>query len=195
MADDKDNKTEIEESLDGLFVDPNSRPQIHAQQVFLTMSVTKPKKGVWFRVHRDHEREVFAVADPSDNDKLYVVFPAVAVGVPPELLMNFQLVGATTRQATPFVWPLRLAGEDGRTYDAWETAREAAKLAKTNWLTMSWSKEAGRYVTKKAIGDFGEPQWPDPDEYPFDEWIQLAFKGRIIRDEEHVLLKRLRGEA
>ncbi len=77
-------KTSVEESLEGLFIDPTTRPKIHSQQVHLTMAVTKPKKGTWFRVHPEHEREVFAVEDPTDSDKLYVVHPNVAHRVPPE---------------------------------------------------------------------------------------------------------------
>jgi hypothetical protein len=187
-------KTSIEGSLDGLFIDPATRPKIHAQQVHVTMSVAKPKKGWWFRVHSEYEREVFAVEDPTDRDKLYVVFPHAAHGVPPELLKTKLLVAGITRQAVPFVWPLSMPAEDGSTFDAWETAREAAKLACEHWLTMSWDKASGRYITKKALGDFGEPQWLDANEYPFEKWIKIAFRGRIISDVDHVLLKALRGE-
>ncbi len=155
-------KSSIEESLDSVFVDPGQRPRIATKEVFLSLPVMKPRKGVWFRTHPepDFERQVYTVEDPSDNSKLYIVHPNVAHSVYPHLLQNRRLVAAMTRQGQPFVWPLRLPNEDGQSYDAWDTARAAARIAHEKWLTMWWVREALRYVTKMAIDELESPQWP-----------------------------------
>ena len=189
-------KSSVEESLDSVFVDPERRPRIETKELFLSLPVMKPKKGIWFRVHpgSEFEREVYAVEDPSDNSKLYIVHPNVAHSVDPHLLQSGLLVAAITRQAQPFVWPLRLPNEDGQSYDAWDTALAAARIAREKWLTIWWDREASRYVTKMAIDELESPQWPTVDDFPFTKWVKTAFKDRIITDPDHVLLKTLRGE-
>ena len=92
-------KSGVEDSLESVFVDPGQRPRIETKEIFLSLPVMKPKKGIWFRTHPepDFECQVYTVEDPSDNSKLYIVHPNVAHSVYPHLLQNRRLVAAITR--------------------------------------------------------------------------------------------------
>jgi hypothetical protein len=62
------------------------------------------------------------------------------------------------------------------------------------WLKKSWVRVkagAGEYEIIEALGDLGEPEWP---EWSLREWIRLAFQDRYIESPDHPVLRALRGE-
>ena len=51
----------------------------------------------------------------------------------------------------------------------------------------------GAYEVLQAAGTLHEPLWPQ--DIDFNELVRIAFKGRIISEPDHPVLKRLRGES
>jgi hypothetical protein len=49
----------------------------------------------------------------------------------------------------------------------------------------------GAYDVFPASADFADPAWPEVD---FKQLVQVAFKDRFIRDMNHPVVRRLRGE-
>ena len=47
------------------------------------------------------------------------------------------------------------------------------------------------YETFEASADLAEPEWPD---LPLSEILEIAFRGKYIKDWDHPALRRLRGE-
>ncbi len=89
---------------------------------------------------------------------------------------------------------LKLPDESGRENSWHQTAKRAAVEAQTQWLKVVANMSAGNYELHIATGDLGEPQWPDADEYPFNKWLEIAFKERMIDQPDHPVLQKLRGE-
>jgi hypothetical protein len=56
---------------------------------------------------------------------------------------------------------------------------------------MSANMALGAYDIDLAVGAFPDPVWPS---LCFEELLKIAFKGRMINDLDHVVLRRLRGE-
>jgi hypothetical protein len=102
------------------------------------------------------------------------------------------LVLAISRQGAVFIWPVPLPGEDGRR-NAWaDTAHEAVGLAKERWVRLMPDMGLGAYRIYIAEGQLSEPVWP---EKPFEELLELVFKNRVIENEDHLVVRRLRGLA
>ncbi len=99
------------------------------------------------------------------------------------------LFTAIDRQGTLFIWPVKLpvARES-----AWHrSALEAANRAMESWVSVRSNMHLGAYEVFEAIGDLGDPDWPDAS---FEEILNIAFRGHIIDSLDHPVLKRLRGE-
>jgi hypothetical protein len=96
------------------------------------------------------------------------------------------------RQSVLSLWPLKLPTEEAR-YNAWsQTAREAAELAKTDWVRMSADMSLGGYRIYKAEGQLSDPVWPD---MTLNKMLEIAFRDRIVDSESHPVIRRLRGLA
>ena len=103
----------------------------------------------------------------------------------------FKLVVAVDRQGVVFVWPLRLPDADRPL--AWHlSALEAASHAEVQWTRIQANMSLGAYEIHTAEGITDEPKWP---EMSMNEILDITFKGKIILDLNHFVLKQLRGEA
>ena len=99
-----------------------------------------------------------------------------------------------TRQAVPFIWPIRLPGPDGK-IDDWN---RVCPLRRRRY----GSEPLGfalRLTCTPAVTTFTrpppsrpEPDWPD---MAFNALLRIAFKGKVIDTLDHPMLRRLRGEA
>ncbi len=99
------------------------------------------------------------------------------------------LFTAIDRQNTVFLWPIRLPGPDGR-HDEWSrSALEAANIAMRKWIRLVSNLTLGAYEIHESTADIADPEWPDCD---FKQLLEIAFKDRFIRTQEHSVLRRLR---
>jgi hypothetical protein len=96
------------------------------------------------------------------------------------------------RQGSPFLWPVKLPGADGRSNTWNESSLAAARLAEDSWIRVAANMSAGLYDTFQAVGNLTEPEWPDQS---FQDMLRLCFQSRFIRDTDHAVLRALRGEA
>ena len=103
----------------------------------------------------------------------------------------YRLFLGVTRQGAPFIWRVRLPGEDGRSNSWSESAMEASAIAKDRWVRVVPDMALGGYVCHIAPGDLGEPIWPEEG---FAELLKIAFRGRVVDSADHPLIARLRGE-
>jgi hypothetical protein len=175
--------------LNRLRLDTDTAPV--ARKLLLTVPVRKPGKQEFIRVHPDPAWSLTtSTLTTADDRTTYLVDPdlrsALANDIAPTML-----VGAVTRQGVFFLWPLKLPSSDGRTL-AWHTsALEAAEVAKTTWLKVTANMSLGAYEVHAAQGQLSEPTWPDVG---FAQVIEIAFKEAYLRDSDHPVLRRLRGE-
>ena len=64
-------------------------------------------------------------------------------------------------------------------------------MAKNEWIRVAANMNLGGYEPFHAIGDFGDPEWPDLE---FAKILEIAFRDRFVTDLNHPVLQRLRGE-
>ena len=153
--------------------------------------VRKPNNQEWFRIHPSEEwRLQTPVLRLKEDREDYLVHLNVRKAVLDEI-QPVILFSAINRQGEVFIWPVRLPRGDGRTDPFMESDMMAAKEAERKWTRRQWVPENKTHKVMVAQNLPEEPVWP---EITFQELIKKAFKDRYIRDLDHPVLKRLRGE-
>jgi len=177
---------------EALRADPGDE-DIPTQRVVHHMSVRKPARAEFFRVHPEdaYTTDVYMIeaGEGVETDK-YVVVPSLAREVIEETSKR-RLYTCVNRSGKPFIWPAKLPLA-GSTANSWTTtALEIAESAKEFWVRMIPDMGQKHYEESRALGLIDEPKWPD---LTYAEMLQLAFKDKLIQSYEHEVLRSLRGE-
>jgi hypothetical protein len=187
---------------DKLGVDPFNPKRLRLSQRFAqgmdvkralaTVPVRKPSPQEFFRVHPDEDwRLDTAVIDIKADREVYLVAPEIWPLFPNECKPR-TLYTTIDRRNVLTLWPVRLPDENGRLDDWNRSAHEAAELAIEKWVRLSADMALGAYRIDVAMGTFPDPVWPS--DVGFADLLKIAFKGKMIEDLDHPVLRRLRGE-
>ena len=68
---------------------------------------------------------------------------------------------------------------------------EADVFTRESWVRMQSNQSLGAYEIFQAQGQLSEPAWP---EETWPELVKMAFRKKIIDADDHVVLRKLRGE-
>jgi hypothetical protein len=169
------------------------------KEIQIKIPLSKPSKERFCRVHPAEEYSInlplVEIKEDPDLRGLYMVCLDAGQDLrdfllaQPGIVKNKRLVFATYSNDKHFIWPLNLS--DGHVENNWNiTAMEGAMLAKKEWVRMLADLSSGLYRIHKPTGSLHDPEWP---EEPFTHWLDLAFKGRIIRDLNHPVIRFLMG--
>jgi hypothetical protein len=168
-----------------------------AKKMITGYVVRKPRKGAYFRVRpgEDYEYRTYVYVDKDEGGmdrEVYLVDSLLSDSLDDEftsVMSGVTLHLALERHAErPFVWRVGtpLNGEKDNAY--WESAREIADLAKTQWVRMVTIPGGyGHYLPSSKVS-IPEPIWP---EIPFGEILRLAFKNRVIDSMDHPIMRNL----
>jgi hypothetical protein len=159
------------------------------EKLLTTVPVRKPHKTEFVRVHPEKHFDTM-ILDLKEERETYLLAPDLrgslsGIAVPVSLRLALNRLGVL------FLWPLRLPGEDGRTNVWHESSWEAANLAKSRWVSVRANMPLGAYEIFRGDEALSEPQWPDKS---LEEIMNIAFRGRLISDPGHPVIKRLRGQ-
>jgi hypothetical protein len=159
------------------------------EKVHAIIPVARPPKTTFFQVNANPDFSFEAYILDYGNST-YLVFPEVAAQFP-ELVKAVRLVSAITREGNPFLWPLRLPKDDGRS-DNWATsAIEIAELAKGVWVRVTANMSAGCYTAYKAPAITVEPVFIS---MTMEEMLQKAFRDFVITDMNHPIAREMLGD-
>jgi hypothetical protein len=156
-----------------------------------TVPVRKPGKQEYVRVHPSPEyRCNYAIIEVKSTREVFVVPPPLAKELADELTI-VTLHTAITSGGDVLLWPIPLP-QDGRDNDYWISARDAANRAVDDWTRIKANQAVGAYDIYKALGALADPEWP---KLTLDQLVEIAFKGRVIDNLDHLVVKQLRGLA
>jgi hypothetical protein len=172
-------------------LDQNFGGQTAVKRQLLTVPVRKPSKHEFVRVHPDAQyRMIMPLLSIKEDNETYLVVP----GLRPALagyVVSAKLYTTINRQEVLALWSVPVANEDG-TINPWhQSAHEAASQAVQQWTKIIANKSLGAYDIYTAEGDLPDPTWPDVS---FQQIVTLAFKGKVIDNLEHPIVRKLRGE-
>lgn len=159
--------------------------------VIASVSVRKPHRQWWVRVHDDPTMSIeTCVLQHEQDQQYYLVDPELAPNFPGEAVA-MALYAAITMSGGLFLWPVPLPNEDGQQHQCHVTAHTAAQLAQTVWIRISWDRPSSNYTVVRARGNVPDPVWPDAD---LQKLLSIAFKDRFIDSLDHPVVRRLMGE-
>jgi hypothetical protein len=178
-------------NLNKLRLSQDFSANLGVKKALLMVPVRKPNRQEFIRVHPGEDwRLETMVLELKEKGETFLVDPELWEQLPEELTPKI-LYPAINRQGVLTLWPIRLAGEDGR-LDNWnQSALEAAEIAKTYWTRIAANMGLGAYDVFQAMAELPDPEWPDRN---FQDIVEIAFKDRFIRSFDHPVLRRLRGE-
>jgi hypothetical protein len=166
----------------------------------LEIAARRPKPDEYIRTHPDPAFIVPNAVLLEHNDGEETRQYWVAKQIWPELqfpelkpsVRYVRLITTVNRRGVPFLWPARLLSESSRSGAMWyRSALAAAEQAQRYWLRMVGNRAAGAYEIFKAMGDLGEPVWPD---LALRDMIGMAFRDTTITTMEHPAIRQLLGE-
>lgn len=166
---------------------------IGVKKALLTVPVRKPAKEWFVQTHPSEEYRIqTAVLELKEDRETYLIDPELWEALSTESTFGPRaLFTAMSRQGALFLWPIRLPGPDGKIDDWNRSALEAATMAAGRWIRVTANMHLGSYDVFTSSADWTAPEWP---ETPFEKLLEVAFKDRFIRDWNHPVLQRLRGE-
>jgi hypothetical protein len=169
---------------------------VGVKQLITKIPTGKPRREWWVQTHRDPAywfRVMTLELREERGTETYLVDSCLWSALASEPTASRRiLVTSITRQNVLFLWPIRLAGDDGRIDDWSRTAMDAAIQAKTRWVRTYADMSLGGYRIEVAAEGLQEPKWPADLTPP--EIIPIAFRDKVISQWDHLVLRQLRGE-
>jgi len=166
----------------------NYQDMMDVQTVLTKVSVRKPNKHEWFRIHPS-EGYRFATRILKFENEFYFVHPTMAPLLGEDAAPTM-LYTAINSHGAVFLFPVKLPGADGTWDDFAQNYQRICKIAMDKWTLMSWNKHLRQHEVKTADNITRVPAFPDR---PFPELVQLAFAGAAITTPEHHVMKHLQG--
>jgi len=181
--------TDIFSDLAALRLSPDEAGLIGSEEVLTHVSVRKPTVNEFVRVNPDPTMSLATSIFVDAERETYFVAPdareILVAGVKAMLL-----VPAVNQRGLFFIWPIALGDGTGRR-NAWhDTAREAASLAKREWVKLVSDMAGGCYRIYRAKGKLADPVFPEKS---LEELLRIAFRGRIIDSADHPVVKQALG--
>lgn len=150
------------------------------------IEVRHPRAGEWFRVRPGVERgaSTLALRDAGTGDVYLVVrelWPALGAALTPVCLRAWtNLTGRLT------VWPIGLPALEGGAELVLRSPAIVAEVAEKKWCALRNNPDGPGVILSTSRADLPEPEWPD---VPFIDIVELAFRGLLITDLDHPVLR------
>ncbi|MDF1552455.1 MAG: hypothetical protein P1P84_05300 [Deferrisomatales bacterium] len=158
-----------------------------AVEIEVKIKDRNPGREEFWMTSERFEVKVAVLNDPLSK-KAFVVTPRVRQAVPDEARDVVCTLVVTTR-GEHFIWLAKLPAHAD---DDWGYTRlQALRASKKCWVRLVGDREQGCYRVIEATGDLAQPVWPEES---LSTILERTFEDRIIRDLDHEVLRRLRGE-
>jgi hypothetical protein len=182
---------DIFSDLAAIRLSPDDAGSIGTEEVLVQIAIRKPNVNEFARVHPDPAMSLATTICVDAERDAYFVAPALRNVMVAGGLKAILLVVTVNQRGLPFLWPLALGDGTGRRNGWHDSAREAAELAKTEWIKIVSDMPAGQYRIYRAKGKLPEPVFPTGK--TMEELLRLAFRGRVIDNENHPVVKQALG--
>lgn len=152
--------------------------------------VGKAKPDQFFRVNADEDWQLQTMVLELKTEREYYILTPSVCHVVPELSKPMALYTAVDRAANPFLIPVPLPASDGKWHTSHQSLAQVVLKAQTHWVRCSWNPYLSAYDLYVAEALEVDPKWPDMG---FRELVSIAFRGRIIDDAKHPVIKQVLG--
>jgi hypothetical protein len=165
---------------------------VQRKTVLVNVTVGKPPSDTYFRAHPTWVLDDATVLKTDTGDYLFVLPQMRSHPKLKDRLRKVTLVAISLWPSNEtMIWPVPILGD--REFKVWKSARAAYDLSRQEWTQIAWSQETSDYVVETSTEKEGikhDPVWPPKT---FEELLKIAFDGKIIDNEDHPYVRRLRG--
>ena len=179
--------------LNQLVVPTDHDPKPYQKTEFDVVNVGSPPPTSFFLINSDRVFTLTVVEVPQDDSRKkidFLVTKNVAHLLTSEMKVKDYHLYVTT-DGVLGLWGTR-AEKFIKGSNHWiNSALVAKERAKSKWTRTFANRAKGAYEVVSAIGDLGNPKWPD---YSDEKILELAFSGHVIDHEDHIVIKKLRGK-
>lgn len=188
--DDSQATGDLFDDLDSLRADQDFASQGETRPVLAEMVPGKPARHEWIRtLLRPDSKSLWYILSPGKDD--YLVVPRVAKQLGDDVSRVY-LLPTITRQGRLFLWKIKRQKSDDRRPNLWlQTATDAASLANNQWIRVASNQAKGQYDIVDTKARIPDPEWPEAS---YAEMLRVCFRGRVIEDGNHEVLRQLRGD-
>jgi hypothetical protein len=111
-------------------------------------------------------------------------------GLNPKGVVDLSLTLAVTKLDVPFLWVNGMEDEEGKLNSWHASTRDVIEVARDTWISVRSEMQSSGYTYRPDDDQSKEPLWPD---LTWAQILRLAFRNYIIRDENHPIVRSLRG--
>jgi hypothetical protein len=175
-----------------LRVKPDFAATAAVKKVLFTVPTGKPGNQVFFRCRAEEEfRPVFCLVDHKHDGLTYIIDPAIGAATIPGKFHTYRIYTVMTHYGVVQLWPVRLVQPGEKSNSYWDSAHEAASRSMSEWVQIQADTTGLKaYQITIPLQPPPEPTWP---EQTIDELIDLAYRGRVIDDPDHEVIRMLQG--
>jgi hypothetical protein len=165
---------------------------VKRRAVLVNVEVDKPPSNSYFRVHPTWILDDATVVKDADGSGHTFYFVTPMMRGYPKLMPRLRRVTLAVISIWPadtiMLWPVPILGD--RDFRVWRSARAAFELAREKWTMITWDEARSDYAVEIAEKINHAPNWPDTT---FEAVLKLGFDGKVVSDEDHPYVRRLRG--
>jgi hypothetical protein len=178
--------------LDSLRLNQDFVENVGVKKLLTTVPVRRPHPQEFFRVRPDAKYRLHPalMINLKDDREYYLVRPELAGELGNECVIA-TLFTTVNRAGVVFLWPVRIPAADGKDNEWWRSQREAADLATRAWVRIKANMALGAYEIATAPDMKADPAWPEES---FQQFVEIAFRDRLIGALDHPAVRRLRGQ-
>ena len=169
-----------------------SRLTVQRKSVLVNVAVDRPANNVYFRCHPDLLLDDATVLRDNEGTSRTFYFVVPAMRAHPQIAPHLRPVTLALTSTWPsgniLIWPVPILGD--RDFKVWKSARTAFELAREHWVQMAWNEFISDYQIETAEGIDHQPAWPTE---AFEVLLKRAFDGKVIDNQDHPYVRRLRG--
>lgn len=153
--------------------------------------IRKPGGKLFFQAHPDEGFCLYGVPALEDSERnIHLLDPDFDI---PEgiarFVQNLNLACCITHKQGVFVWHFKDSANDWS-----KSAKSVLRKARTEWVRIRPNLDMNCYMTESAPDELAgvQPKWPD---LSYEQVLESAFDGRIVKDENNPVVRELQGKA
>jgi hypothetical protein len=166
-------------------------PSDSAKRLVSRFQLRRPDRHDWVRIHPGDD--YYRVYDTLDTGKEKGDFVLLTEEVADHIRENPKckerlLVLGITSLGEEFLWPVRLAKDDGRNDEWAKSELECLSAAAGQWVNVLSNVKTGGYDAYASNIEIPDPAWSGKS---MDDVLNTVFAGRIVGSLDHPEIKKL----
>ena len=162
-------------------------------EILTRVPVQRPSRKQFVYCHPDPLMvDLMATYIDEDDGETYLITESMRGVFGDDVKPTHLQLAMIHRSRTLFIWASTIPSADAGRGRSWhESALAAKKLAEKSWQKVVSERALGGYRVFPPAGVLPDPVWPT--DKTFQDYLEIAFRDRIITSEDHPVVRKYRG--